>query len=330
MEKYFASHQRRITEDFARIRDIYSDSAVKGSNNEKIVSEFLSEHIKCNFISNNNQIIDSLGKASDEIDVCVCNDDQPFRTKTGELILCEGVDFVVQVKAVISSNEIDRIIKNCISVKKLDRQLTLGMTAKGFAGDYEYMIQRIPYLVFAFDSKTSIEAIFMQLRKKLKSVPLHLQPDAIFVLNKGYFINLRRGEGVPIKGRDARNEATLLKGIAGFDTPAYTLLEMIRYINVYLPKAIRTHSIISYYQNPADIINIYNEELIKKNFINAVRHISSEKRESLINSIRCLDEGLETNEQIRKWTSQLAVFSEFFKEWSDDEWNNIIAATHSD
>ena len=286
------------------MRAIYSDSAVKGSNNEKIVAGFLSEHIQCNFISSNNQIIDSMGGASDEVDICVCNSDQPFRTKTGELILCEGVDFVVQVKAVISNNEIDRIIKNCKSVKQLNRQLTLGVTVKGHEANFEHMIQRIPYIVFAFDSKTSIESLFIQLRQRLQNVELSLQPDAIFILDKGYFINLRKGDGAPVKANDI-----LLKGIVGFKSPDFILLEMIRYLNTYLPKITRNHSPISYYHSCVrEEMTIYNEQLIKQNIIKALQNISLVKLEELIQFMRSPDKSKQYSEQIIHWASQLSFF----------------------
>lgn len=326
IEKYFASYQRRISEDFARVREIYSDSAVKGSNNEKIVSEFLSEHINCNFITNNNQIIDSSGLASDEVDICVCNHDQPFKTKTGELILCEGVDFVVQVKAVISNNELDRIIKNSKSVKKLNRQLTLGMSLRGHAGDAEYLVQRIPYIVFAFDSRTSIEALFIQLTNKLQDVELHLQPDAIFILNKGYLVNFRKGEGASVRAND-----TKLKGLTGFESAEYTLLEMIKYINHNIPKLTRNHNPLSYYQDSAGKeMVVYNKEIIKLNIIKLLQNVQQGEIDSLFKVLRHPNIKDGVDERVLVWATKfLTVSGAVFRSWTEEDWIILQAELNS-
>ena len=249
----------------------------------------------------------------------MCNYDQPFRTKTGELILCEGVDFVVQVKAVISNNEIDRIIKNCSSVKKLSRQLTLGMTFKGYEGDSEYMVQRIPYIVFAFDSKTSIQSLFFQLRQRLKKVELALQPDAIFVLNKGYYINLRDGKGAPLHA-----DNLLLKGVAGFESTDFTLLEMIRYINTYFPKIVREHSPISYYHNKArNKMTVYNELLIRRNIVKSMQYIPGDNLDDLFQMMRFPNQKSPYNDRILNWASQLSIFSVFLKDFTEEEWRSL-------
>jgi hypothetical protein len=62
--------------------------------------------------SKNSQIIDSDCLRSDEVDVCVCNYDQFLIQPEGGLLISEGVDFVVQVKAMVTDDELDRALKN--------------------------------------------------------------------------------------------------------------------------------------------------------------------------------------------------------------------------
>lgn len=236
IQKYFESYQDVLLNSFNRIRSTHSDSSVKGGRNEQIICEFLEEHVENKFVARNVQIIDSLGNASDEIDVCVCNEYQPFNTSNSEILIGEGVDFTVQVKAILSNEELDRIIKNCASIKKIQRLFDKGDEFQGEIGDLNYFINRIPYVVFAFDSKTSIETMYKNLTIKLKDIPLELQPDAIFVLGKGCIINFREGNGSTYTVNEKK-----LSGLSGFLLEEKTLLEFIRYITYIVPR-IKRHS----------------------------------------------------------------------------------------
>ena len=183
IKQYFVGQQRRLKDDFDRIRATLSDSDVKGSANEQAIVEFLQKHTSAHFITSNVQIIDSYGKASDEVDICVCNVNQPFGANPNQLVIAEGVDFVVQVKAKLSSQEIDRVIKNAKTVKQLKRKATQHDRVFGHIEDAPYYIDRIPYFVLANTSELTLETTYKKLLTSLSSVPLEFQPDAIFVLS---------------------------------------------------------------------------------------------------------------------------------------------------
>ncbi|SHI47217.1 hypothetical protein SAMN04488096_1023 [Mesonia phycicola] len=255
LQKYLKLYQDNLINDFSRIRKVINDSSVKGGKNEKIVANFIEGHFDNKITCTNSQIIDSFGSTSDEVDVAVCNKDQPFIANDGEILICEGIDFIIQVKAILTNQELDRIIKNCKSVKKLKRKYLKQDTFQGNIGDLNYHINRIPYIVFAFESNTKINTIHQNLDLKLKNVPLELQPDAIFILNKGSLINFREGLGNSF----TINEKKLI-GLVGFILDEMTLLEFVRYINWIVPKIERRTKPITHYFNE----QVYQKGVISK------------------------------------------------------------------
>jgi hypothetical protein len=103
------SYARNLRAEFERLRSAQKDSAVKGAGNEMIVGQFLEQHLQPRRVVYNSSIIDAKGGQSDEVDVAVCNFEQPFITgDRAQLLLVEGVDVVVQVKAMLNTTEIKR------------------------------------------------------------------------------------------------------------------------------------------------------------------------------------------------------------------------------
>jgi len=240
IEKYFESHASQLKIEFDRIRQTLTDSSVKGGINEKIVGAFIERHYLSHFITYNSQVFDFKQRKSDELDICVCNEYQPFKS---ELLICEGVDFVVQVKAILSKSEIDRSQKNCNSVKQLERFF--------YAGDENTYAQisdlnelgKIPYIVFSFDADSSFETIHKNLVELSKSVDPFSQIDAVFCLGKGYsFINCRGG----IREYSVR-EGCCFGSWFALETNESTLLEFVKYLYLNISHSIRrTHPLKAY------------------------------------------------------------------------------------
>ncbi|MGH9822506.1 MAG: hypothetical protein ACREDR_04545, partial [Blastocatellia bacterium] len=58
VEEYLKAQEKKLKDDFDRIRKTQRDSAAKGSSNEQIVAEFLREHVSAKYIETNVEIID--------------------------------------------------------------------------------------------------------------------------------------------------------------------------------------------------------------------------------------------------------------------------------
>ena len=196
VEDYWAGVAAGASAEFARIRAVHADSSVKGAGNEGIVAEFMQSNTGARRVATNSTIIDRSGGASDEVDVAVLNESQPFWTRrSGELLIAEGVDATYQVKAVLTSGELRRGVRNALSVKQLVRVLPMGSTASAVNDeDGTRFIDHIPFFIFAFTSQITAETALRVLRDSVET-DYALQPDGVFVLDGWSLINVGSNAG---------------------------------------------------------------------------------------------------------------------------------------
>ncbi len=247
IKDYLVNQSRFLNLQFQNIRTTTKDSSVKGGKNEKILSEFLSKNFPSKFNALNAEIIDSEGRSTDELDICVCNEYQPFTDLENSLLIAEGISFVVQVKAIINSNELLRIKKNCVSLKKIKRKPNQGDSVITFSdlSTIEHTVTHIPYIIFAYECSVELDTLTQNIANLFDNDPYEHQPDAIFILNKGFILNFRDGKGEYTWKLGERN----LKGFCGWKTASHTLFELIRYINTMIPRMTKARTPILNYFN---------------------------------------------------------------------------------
>ena len=253
VEEYLNLQEKLMKENFEFIRHSYRDSDVKGGANEHIVADFLRKYISCNFIANNSEIVDSYGNKSDETDCCVCNRDQPVNKESGGILIAEGVDFVVQVKAKLTKTEIGRAVKNCKSVKMLKRRKNQKDVFSAMDADIPYFVERIPYFVFAFSGGAKFETLCKNIYDATDNNDYIYQPDAFFVLNEGFIVNCRdgKGAGVEVNGKVA-------EGLFAYSTKQ-NLSDFMKFIHLIVPRFYRVIDPLNYYIR--DKINIELQQL---------------------------------------------------------------------
>ncbi len=248
IEEYLNLQEKLMKENFDHIRRSYSDSDVKGGANERIVADFLRKYISCRFVTNNSQIVDSYGYKSRETDVCVCNQDQPLNQEHGGILIAEGIDLVVQVKATLTKQEINSAIDNCKSVKMLKRRTNQKDIFAVMDEDIPYYVDRIPYFVFAFSGGAKFETLCKTINSAIKNVDYIYQPDAFLILNDGFVVNCREGKGVgpKINGEKA-------KGIFAYSLHQ-NLSYFMKFIHLVVPRFYRVIDPLTYYLR--DIISV--------------------------------------------------------------------------
>lgn len=226
IEEYFESWGRELKESFSRIQQTVLSTHVKGGTNEDIVAKFLEKHFPTHKVLTNVEIIDADGRRSREIDVVVCNSHQPFAGAESKIVLVEGVSFVVEVKARLTKEEIERIIENCRSVKELAPRFSQQDMARSrltAREDTEYYAKHVPYFVFAFGSRLKTESAVKSMESMAERVPAEYQPDALFVNGKYTVFNQRSGQmfGYSFDGRRP-------VGFVGLKTEGKTVTEFIQ------------------------------------------------------------------------------------------------------
>lgn len=268
VEDYLLKQSEILNLQFKEIRESTSDRDVKGGKNEKTLLKFIEKNYRATTIKSSCEIIDSKGNYSDEIDIVICNEYQPFAYHP---LIAEGVDACIQVKGTITSQEIDKIIKNSKKIKQLKREFheTDKYVISNFM-DYEALVLKIPYIVFAFDSQLSFETLTRRMNEKqeAKGEDWNSYPDAIFVLNKGVLINTRMNFNHPFQPKDKKTH-----GYIGFLSEKKTLLELIRFLHTSISKHSKLYHPLNYYFNETEVLKTY------------ARWLTNEEVESILENI---------------------------------------------
>ena len=233
------SYAEVLQKQFDLIRSTVTDSDIKGNHNEEIVSDFLKNSVPHWFVSTNSQIIDSYDNSSNELDICVCNNYQFLLQPKGGILIVEGVDFVVQVKAVLTDNELDRIINSCSKVKQLQRKHMKGSTVYSPAKRPYYWFDYVPYFCFAFSSQLKPQTIAEKLNEKLNKIKPEHQIDGLFVLDSGASL-------LPGGRYKSEDNSRPFKWIA-LKTEEATLLEFVRNCIDFVPRIQYPHPPITNY-----------------------------------------------------------------------------------
>lgn len=245
IERYLASQARQLRESFDRIRSTHHDRDVKGGKNEQIVAEFLRAHTAGKTIVTNTDVLDAHGNQSGELDAVVCNEHQPFPGTHPEHVLVDGVDVCVQVKAVLTDEELDRSIKNCLTLKRLRRSFNQGDGISAAHDIVPYIVERVPYFVLAFDSKLAFDEIARRLASKIATISAHDQPDLIALLGRGLVLNCRTGQPFGLM-----STADPITGIAALEYGEATLREFLRWVHTLSIRIDRRTSPLTNYFGP--------------------------------------------------------------------------------
>jgi len=241
--EHLAQYSKELNLKFEGIRKKYTDSDVKGAENEKALQEFIKEHYPAWSVRLGCQVISFSNEISDELDVTVCNKHQAFAGEESSLLIAEGVDFVIQSKAVLNDKEIKRAIKNCKKLKNVRRASNKDDIVRVPPGSNSRNVPHIPYIIFAFSSQLKEETVLDKLVKELKKIPYELQPDALYILDRGKsFINLQDG-----KSNFLSRNGKSVKGWGLVDTGEQTLSEMLRFVATQIPTFMKWNNpLISY------------------------------------------------------------------------------------
>lgn len=244
-EEHLEGYAKQLLAEFERTRRSLSDSAVKGGENEKIVADFLESHVSARQVRMNVQVVDSADRDCDEIDVCLCNEHQSFGSSSGALLIAEGVDAVVQVKALLNGSELVRAFKNCGQLKALRRKSGEWDSVMCPTGMSNEALAQIPYVILAFEQKLAKDTLRERLVSQEEDVGPDQMPDAVFSLQSGIsYVNCREGIDWPHVG-------SALTGWVAEASGNRTLLQFLRFLNTRVPRFNRVNMpLAEYFPSP--------------------------------------------------------------------------------
>jgi len=187
----------RMAVDFEDSK-LFTHSGDKGEFREHIIGKFLRPFLPSCYGIGSGQVFSIDGSASDQVDIVLYDEvfsNVLFRDAANSLFPCESVYGTVEVKSILTTEELETSISNIASVKRLQRAPSdmldvLPFRRIDFTGDITFSQPHIsnPYLgiVFAYDGLLP-ETAFDVLRSHLASnkYPLEALPNFVFLYKRG-------------------------------------------------------------------------------------------------------------------------------------------------
>ena len=172
---------------------------LKGASFEENFRNFLRQYLPRSLDVSTGVLVDALGSASRQLDVIISDSAKtPIFYRSGEIrvIPVECAYAVIEVKASLDANELDRGFQNMESVKRLRKIAYIEPAGpiihRANLYGKEWKIWPINYYVFAYDSiELMTLAEHIDERHQNKKLPEHLRIDTVCVLDKGVICNQR-------------------------------------------------------------------------------------------------------------------------------------------
>lgn len=197
-------------------------------------------------------IRDSYGKQSASIDCLIINPCHPYTIANNGLfsvILADGVDAAIEIKPDFSGSELDRGLKQLVTVKKLRRRTEQLNLNKYSEEDKEYN-KTITSVIFSTSTYSDKSLLIQKIVEYYEAnhIPQIEQFDMVVVNNRLLLINCK----------SHGHKIFPLEGIIAIDSEDKTLALFILLLNKYEGAVPRlTKSIINYYLKVEDIQDKY-------------------------------------------------------------------------
>jgi len=197
------SHLDAVERHLLQISEIPANSGHtlhKGTPRESFIKEFLTNHISERVAIGSGEIIDANSKAGEkrnQIDIVVYKRDYPKIVFGGGIngFLAESVVATIEVKSIVTKQELETAIKTARTIKALQRNIITSFSAG-------YQPPSILNFVVAYDGPASMQTILGWIKGIHSSLGVAYPPmgvtlnervsvispslDAIFVLGKGF------------------------------------------------------------------------------------------------------------------------------------------------
>jgi Domain of unknown function (DUF6602) len=187
----------QMRSDLARARSALEHPGLKGSSFEEVFRTFLEEYLPKTLDISSGVVVDSEGRSTRQLDVIISDAAKTpifYRSADTRVVPIEGVYAVIEVKANLDGQELERAFENMKSVRALKNTAYVQQTGaviftKTMYGQ-EWDGWPTNYFVFAFDS-SPLNAITEKLEEKhaQEALPPWKRMDCICVLNKGVILN---------------------------------------------------------------------------------------------------------------------------------------------
>lgn len=251
-----AVNEKILSAALDKARASFDNPGNKGDAVEDAVREFLRAHLPSKYRVGQGEVIDRFGARTSQLDVIVLNDEQPFTYGSSDaaMYLCEGVSAAAEVKSVMATKELLDTLAKGERFRKLRTTYDGGAERFTNPSDARRFYVSAPFFALAIESKISAETILQTLldHPEVESP----EPDggtlpaldALFVLDKGVFLNLGDGQGGfaswdPVFGHYQEGWV--------FHSHENVLVSLFTWLNAVMPRVRRFSSIAVPYMSVA-------------------------------------------------------------------------------
>jgi len=190
---------KQMRSDFEKARKAIRQLGLKGASFEETFRTFLREYIPRSLDVSSGVLVDAHGTVSCQLDVIISDSAKtPIFYRSGDIrvIPVECAYAVIEIKAYLDANELDRVFQNMESVRNLRKTAYLKPAGPIIYSvnlyGREWEIWPINYYVFAYDSIDLMAlAEHIHERHQTKKLPEPSRIDSVCVLDKGVICNQR-------------------------------------------------------------------------------------------------------------------------------------------
>lgn len=192
LEQELREMQIAIIESYKRTKPI-SHPRDKGDQREEILRHFLLKHglipEKYGVSAGSTRVVAPSGHMSPELDVLLYNRSEAVVLKRFEGTLdyfpIESVHGTIQVKSKLTKTSLREGLDNIRAFKSLKPSINLEQNVGGLT--FASGLYRRFGILFAYEYELEWKTVCDEIRKYMKTCPVELLPNAIFILDAGHF-----------------------------------------------------------------------------------------------------------------------------------------------
>ena len=221
MKDKLAAVEKQMAAKLEEIRISFNHPGMKGTAVEDSFRAFLREYLPKSLEVGYGEIIDTHEQSYHPIDTegrsaqtdIVITEEHPF-TFTRDLpglFFVEGVRSIGEVKTVLNSRELETSLNNAYTLKRL-KPVPIEWLSYHSSSIPMHWREFIPCFLVAFESGITLSKIQENIERfeREHSLEHNQSLDAVFVLNRGWVINLGDGDGYYRMIRDS--DGSIVKG----------------------------------------------------------------------------------------------------------------------
>jgi hypothetical protein len=206
--KKISNLEKQMLLKLEEIRDTYEHKGIKGTEVEKHFRSFLKYYLPRRHDVGEGEIIDRNFNTSNQTDIIITDENHPF--SFGEdglgLFFIEGVCAAGEIKSVLTTEELTSSLDKAYNYKKMTMIPPAGAIMNANDSDGKRFYTTPPFFIFAFESQISIKKAYKVVSDyKKKEYSPGFSADGIFILNRGYMLDMGDGLGAfYVKGKDGK------------------------------------------------------------------------------------------------------------------------------